>query len=142
MSKRQALMRLTANSECTDGSHKLMSSTAVWLRWSLFSWESACRFFCEFIQFFLGPNPPIPCWRIGGEKKEVIVVELCCINTGSQTGGSLFSICILLDFPNFSTLPHCLPSPMCSISEFEIWIVSLQNKPLSPTRVSYPTASY
>lgn len=77
-----------------------------------------------------------------GRKKEVVVVEICLINTGNQARGSLFSICILLDFSNFSTLPHCLPSSMCIISEFEIWMVSLQNKPLSPTRVRYQIASY
>lgn len=108
---------------------ELHSSVIKMISVQLGIYNFACRLFSEFIQFFQVPIHQSPARAQVGRKKEVVVVEICLINTGSQARGSLVSIGILLDFPNFSTLPHCLPSPMQSISEFEIWMVSLQNKP-------------
>lgn len=50
-------------------------------------------------------------------------VEICLttnILETKQAGGSLFSICILLDFPESGTLPHYLSSVMCGVSEFQV----------------------
>lgn len=56
---------------------------------------------------------------------------MSCQHFESEGGESLFSIYILLDFPDFSTVPPNLPPAMFDIPEFGVSLVQIspQNKP-------------